>query len=226
MALRKLIALNLLTSSIVPSGAASHFLNTDTRSIHNFLRTTYFFLRDSQPWTPVRMMSRALNSLESGILRRSHVRGTWLVWQNTEALLLHRYVSKGGKEKVKVIVERNNGNIILSSVSKQLDSTGKQNTLDQYGLRDDVNQPAVLIIECKLVQIFGLDESEEEGEDFDTYTIWIDLQRCLYNTSAIKIKETNKVLEIIVPKLKPEWIDKVGIKWEWKQKACGATVSI
>ncbi|KAK1439071.1 hypothetical protein QVD17_04886 [Tagetes erecta] len=152
-------------------------------------------------------MSRALKTLESGILRPDGFQGRWMVWQNTEALLLHRYTSKHRMEEVKVSVETNSYIIFgpgRNHVSKKLGTAG----------HGTVNKPAVLFITCKL----PLGYSDEGEIDFDTYTMWIDLQRDLYNTSAIKIEESNQVLKITVPKLKPEWIHKAGIKWDYRSR--------
>ncbi|KAI7743519.1 hypothetical protein M8C21_010101 [Ambrosia artemisiifolia] len=210
MALSKFIAPNLLTRSIIrfgPAGATAsyRFLNTyDHDPNDNVLGTTRYFLKDCLPWSPVKIMRCRLNKMECGTRAPGGHRGKWKVWQNAEALLLQHHISECRKETrthLNVQVERNSElseDFLVRGVSKNVDT--------------ELNEPAVLIIERITMQIL---EDYNEEDFMGRYTMWINLQSDLYDTNAIEMEHKNPLFNIIIPKLNPEWIYKLGIKCEW-----------
>ncbi|KAI3814850.1 hypothetical protein L1987_14496 [Smallanthus sonchifolius] len=226
LTLREFIASSLRTRSIIQfrrrflntHDHSSNRVNRHRSSIADVFRTACYFLFDLYPWSPVRMISFHLNSLDCGILGPARHIGLWKVRQNTEALLLHRCdIFDDGTEKMtylNVSVERNSD--ILNGPRNRTLVDGKTKNLGTGVVRMErksVNQPAVLITERQLLQ--KSDCLHDDEKEFGVYKMWIDLQCDLYDTNAIKIERENQVLKITVPKLKPEWIYKVGIKCEW-----------
>ncbi|KAI7748939.1 hypothetical protein M8C21_022876 [Ambrosia artemisiifolia] len=168
------------------------------RTLTNAFRTTCYSLIDLvNPWSPINLMADAMNWVQVG------GSGKWKLKQTAEALVLQLDVS-GVAGEVKVYVEQNtdidgptNNTLLVEEHGVAGDvkvsvghNTGVDGpTYNTFVVEDErksilVNHPAVLIIEHK-----GLEDSSSSSR-------WLlDLPYNVYNNSAIKIEEKNKMLQ-------------------------------